>query len=132
MAAEVTTSRNRPRHVVAVPVAPGSPVFEVAVPCEVFGVDRNDITPDWYELVLCRTGPAPSALRHGLELTGGGTPAAGPAPPPGADRRGPPGRGRRRRPRRRPGVAGPRCRSAGRPARRTVHCACARCTDRQR
>jgi AraC family transcriptional regulator, transcriptional activator FtrA len=73
MAAEVTTSRNRSRHVVAVPVAPGSPVFEVAVPCEVFGVDRTDITPDWYELVLCRTGPAPSALPHGLELTGGGS-----------------------------------------------------------
>ena len=60
-------------HRVVVPVPPGTPVFELAVPCEVFGVDRSDVVPDWYGFGLCPVGPAPVPLPHGLVLTGGGT-----------------------------------------------------------
>ena len=60
-------------HRVVVPVPTGTPVFELAVPCEVFGIDRSDVVPDWYGLELCPVGPAPVALPHGLVLTGGGT-----------------------------------------------------------
>lgn len=60
-------------HQVAVPVPAGTPVFELAVPCEVFGQDRSDLVSPWYGLTLCPVGSAPVALRHGLALTGGGT-----------------------------------------------------------
>ena len=60
-------------HRVVVPVPLGTPVFELAVPCEVFGVDRSDVVADWYDFRLCPVGPAPVALPHGLVLTGGGT-----------------------------------------------------------
>jgi transcriptional regulator GlxA family with amidase domain len=60
-------------HRVVVPVPTGTPVFELAVPCEVFGVDRSDVVPDWYGFQLCPVGPTPVALPHGLVLTGGGT-----------------------------------------------------------
>lgn len=39
----------RRRHVVAVPVLPGVTLFETAVAYEVFGVDRSELTPEWYE-----------------------------------------------------------------------------------
>lgn len=45
-------------HRVAVAVPPGSPIFELSVPCEVFGIDRRDIVDPWYELRVCPTGPA--------------------------------------------------------------------------
>jgi transcriptional regulator GlxA family with amidase domain len=48
-----------------------TPVFELAVPCEVFGLDRSDVVPDWYAFALCPVGPTPTPLRHGLVLTGG-------------------------------------------------------------
>jgi AraC family transcriptional activator FtrA len=54
----------RARHRVALAVAPGAPIFEVSVPCEVFGVDRPDIADPWYELLVCPTEPA-------TELAGG-------------------------------------------------------------
>lgn len=56
-------------HRVVVPVSPGTPLFELAVPCEVFGIDRTDIAPDWYDFALCQVGPGPTALPHGLVLT---------------------------------------------------------------
>jgi AraC family transcriptional activator FtrA len=42
--------------VVAVVAIPGSPLFELAVPCEVFGTDRSDLTMD-YALKVCPTTP---------------------------------------------------------------------------
>ncbi len=38
---------------VAVAVTEGVTIFEVAVPCDVFGVDRSDIADPWYDLVVC-------------------------------------------------------------------------------
>ena len=33
--------------------------FEMAVPCEVFGIDRSDLVTPWYEFRLCAAEPAP-------------------------------------------------------------------------
>ncbi|MBP2702587.1 helix-turn-helix domain-containing protein [Microbispora sp. RL4-1S] len=49
------------RHVIGLAVTAGAPVFELAVPCEVFGVDRSDLVDPWYELRLCAAGPVNTA-----------------------------------------------------------------------
>ncbi len=49
--------KNRDKHRVAVVVLPGAPLFELAVPCEVFGTPRPDLIDPPYELVLCASGP---------------------------------------------------------------------------
>ncbi|MDT0322211.1 helix-turn-helix domain-containing protein [Streptomyces millisiae] len=54
------------RHVVALAVTDGLPTFELAVPCEVFGIDRPDIADPWYELRMCAAGPGPVRTAHGL------------------------------------------------------------------
>lgn len=36
-------------------VPPGAPIFEVSVPCEVFGIDRPDIHDPWYAFRVCPT-----------------------------------------------------------------------------
>ncbi len=56
------------RHVVAVAVTEGAPVFELAVPCEVFGIDRSDLVDPWYELKLCAAQPGPVRLASGLQV----------------------------------------------------------------
>jgi transcriptional regulator GlxA family with amidase domain len=54
------------RHVVAVAVTDGAPLFELAVPCEVFGVDRSDLANPWYELRLCAAQPGGLRTAAGL------------------------------------------------------------------
>ncbi|GLY85197.1 GlxA family transcriptional regulator [Actinoallomurus iriomotensis] len=44
-------------HRVAVAVMPGAPIFELAVPCEVFGISRPELADPWYEFRLCATEP---------------------------------------------------------------------------
>ncbi len=44
-------------HAVAVAVMPGAPIFELAVPCEVFGIPRPELVDPWYEFRLCPTEP---------------------------------------------------------------------------
>ncbi|GAA3150298.1 helix-turn-helix domain-containing protein [Planomonospora alba] len=56
-------------HVVAVAVTDATPVFELAVPCEVFGVDRSDIADPWYELRLCAAEPGPLRTTAGMRLS---------------------------------------------------------------
>jgi AraC family transcriptional regulator, transcriptional activator FtrA len=60
-------------HRIVVPVPPGTPLFELSVPCEVFGIDRSDVVPDWYDFALAPIAPGPTPLPHGLVLTGGGS-----------------------------------------------------------
>jgi transcriptional regulator GlxA family with amidase domain len=60
-------------HQVAVPVPGDTPLFELAVPCEVFGLDRSELVAPWYGFTLCPVGKAPVGLPHGLTLTGGGS-----------------------------------------------------------
>lgn len=38
---------------VAVAASEGIPLFELAVPCTVFGVDRPDLAEPWYDFTLC-------------------------------------------------------------------------------
>jgi transcriptional regulator GlxA family with amidase domain len=53
-------------HVVAMAVTDAVPVFEFAVPCEVFGIDRADLVDPWYELRLCAAVPGPLRTTMGL------------------------------------------------------------------
>ncbi len=46
---------------VALAVTDGTPIFEVAVPCEVFGIDRPDLVDPWYDFKVC----APEAAEVG-------------------------------------------------------------------
>ncbi|MFI0480303.1 GlxA family transcriptional regulator [Actinomadura sp. 9N215] len=55
-------------HVVGLAVTPGTPVFELAIPCEVFGTDRSDIVDPWYELRLCAAAPGPLPSSAGVSL----------------------------------------------------------------
>jgi transcriptional regulator GlxA family with amidase domain len=55
-------------HVVAVAVTDGVPMFEFAVPYEVFGVDRSDIVAPWYELRLCAGEPGTLHASAGLQI----------------------------------------------------------------
>jgi AraC family transcriptional activator FtrA len=45
------------RHRVAMAVQPGAPIFELSVPCEVFGTNRTDIHDPWYDFEVCPTQP---------------------------------------------------------------------------
>jgi AraC family transcriptional activator FtrA len=58
-------------HRVALAVMPGAPVFELAVPCEVFGIPRPELADPWYEFRVCATEP-------GAVVGGGFTAPAGP------------------------------------------------------
>jgi AraC family transcriptional activator FtrA len=40
-------------HRVAVAVTDGVPIFELAIPCEVFGYARPGLAPSWYDFRLC-------------------------------------------------------------------------------
>lgn len=44
-------------HRVAIAVMPGAPIFEIAVPCEVFGIARPELVDPWYESRVCATEP---------------------------------------------------------------------------
>ncbi len=46
-------------HKLAVAVAAGVPIFELAIPCEVFGYERPGLTDWWYDFRLC-AAPAPA------------------------------------------------------------------------
>ncbi len=50
-----------------------APLLELAVPCEVFGRDRRDLAPDWYDLTLCsqHTGIAAGAVAARARRSGG-------------------------------------------------------------
>src|SRR5262245_6204885 len=57
---------------VALAVTDGTPLFELAAACEVFGVDRG-LTRSWYDFIICGQDDAEvggwlrAAIGHGLE-----------------------------------------------------------------
>src|SRR4051794_11561074 len=53
---------------VAVAVVSGTTQFELAVACEVFGEDRRNLHPDWYDFKLCAGQPGPVRTEHGFIL----------------------------------------------------------------
>lgn len=56
------------RHVIGIAVTDGTPVFELAVPCEVFGTDRSDLVDPWYDMRLCAAEPGPLYSTAGLQI----------------------------------------------------------------
>lgn len=44
-------------HRIALAVMPSAPIFELAVPCEVFGIPRPELADPWYEFRACVTEP---------------------------------------------------------------------------
>lgn len=44
-------------HRVVLALMPGAPLFELAVPCEVFGIARPDIVSPWYDFTVAATEP---------------------------------------------------------------------------
>lgn len=61
------STRSSP-HIVALAVMDAAPTFELAIPCEVFGIDRSDIVTPWYELRLCAAEPGPLRTATGLTV----------------------------------------------------------------
>lgn len=57
------------RHLVASLLLPEVSLFELAVPCEVFGVDRSDLADPWYRHIVCATGVGEAHAESGLSLT---------------------------------------------------------------
>jgi transcriptional regulator GlxA family with amidase domain len=55
-------------HVVGIAVTEDMPVFELAVPCEVFGINRPDLADPWYELRFAAVSPGAHPVRSGLTV----------------------------------------------------------------
>ncbi|MGH3095103.1 MAG: GlxA family transcriptional regulator [Streptosporangiales bacterium] len=60
-------------HTIALVVSPGATIFEAAVPCEVFGLDRSDLADPWYRLVLCSADGGWVPLSNGMRVETRGT-----------------------------------------------------------
>jgi transcriptional regulator GlxA family with amidase domain len=59
---------SRPAHKVAVVVTRGLPIFELAVPCEVFGIDRSDLVNPWYDFRFVAGEPGDLSATGGFHL----------------------------------------------------------------
>jgi len=55
-------------HHVAVAVIPDAPIFELAVPCECFGIPRTELVNPWYGFRLCAAGPQETVVAAGFRL----------------------------------------------------------------
>jgi AraC family transcriptional regulator, transcriptional activator FtrA len=55
---------------VAVVALPGTPIFELAVPCEVFGIDRSDLAAGWYDFGI-HSAASGVSLAHGFGVPAG-------------------------------------------------------------
>jgi transcriptional regulator GlxA family with amidase domain len=53
-------------HVVATLVSPRVSMFELAVLCEVFGLDRPELVDPWYQHRVCATSPGPHVSPEGI------------------------------------------------------------------
>ncbi|GLZ37072.1 helix-turn-helix domain-containing protein [Actinokineospora sp. NBRC 105648] len=58
-------------HRVVMVVTDDMPIFEAAVPCQVFGVDRPHLADPWYEFAAVPVGDAPVRLTPGFTLAPG-------------------------------------------------------------
>jgi AraC family transcriptional regulator, transcriptional activator FtrA len=55
-------------HVVALMVTDGAPIFELAIPAEIFGIDRPDLSDPWYALRVCGPHRGPVRLAGGFSI----------------------------------------------------------------
>ena len=53
---------------VAAVAAPEAGVFELAVPCEVFGLDRSYLVSPWYDFKVCALAPGPVDTDSGFTI----------------------------------------------------------------
>ena len=53
---------------VAAVVDQGALTFDLAIPCEVFGLDRSDIVDPWYEFLVVAAGTTPVRTQTGFTL----------------------------------------------------------------
>jgi AraC family transcriptional activator FtrA len=60
-----------PPHTVAAVVVPGSHPFELAVACEVFGMDRPELGVPWYRFIVCAVRPRVDVGAYVLEAPHG-------------------------------------------------------------
>ena len=58
------------QHVVGLAVTAGAPVFELAIPCEVFGRFRDGLPQPWYDLRLCVPSEVPTPVSNGFVASG--------------------------------------------------------------
>src|SRR2546430_12508866 len=65
-----TTSGRRPmrRHTVAAVAFDGLAPFELAVACEVFGIDRSDLGVPWYRFFVASVEDRPIRTSVGFEI----------------------------------------------------------------
>ena len=56
-------------HTVAAVIDQGALTFDLAIPCEVFGLDRSDIAEPWYEFLLVAAGDTPVRTQTGLRCS---------------------------------------------------------------
>jgi len=55
-------------HVVAAVIDEGALTFDLAIPCEVFGLDRSDIVTPWYEFIVVAATISPVRTQTGFLL----------------------------------------------------------------
>lgn len=60
------------RHRVVLVASPGVPLFEFAIAAEVFGIDRSDLTPHWYDFAVAGVDEPGTRIAHGLSVPSGG------------------------------------------------------------
>jgi AraC family transcriptional regulator, transcriptional activator FtrA len=55
-------------HTVGAVIDQGALTFDLAIPCEVFGVDRSDIVEPWYRFIVVAAGRTPVRTQTGFEI----------------------------------------------------------------
>src|SRR6476469_678657 len=56
-------------HTVAAVIDQGALTFDLAIPCEVFGLDRSDIASPWYRFLVAAAGDSPVRTQTGFDLS---------------------------------------------------------------
>jgi transcriptional regulator GlxA family with amidase domain len=64
----VAPARSRRRHTVATVICHGVAPFEMAVPCEVFGIDRSELGVPWYRHLICAAEEPPIRSSQGFTI----------------------------------------------------------------
>jgi hypothetical protein len=64
--ARESSAKQPKQHSVAVVVADHASVFELAVPCEVFGLDRSDMGMPTYRFMVCGLHDGPHSTKGDL------------------------------------------------------------------
>jgi AraC family transcriptional regulator, transcriptional activator FtrA len=58
------------RRVVLV-ASPGVPLFELSIAAEVFGIDRHDLVPNWYDFSIVGVDEPATRIAHGITVPAG-------------------------------------------------------------